>query len=311
MKNFKWLGLFLVILLAVGAVAAGCGQSNEGGNDQDAVETVQIMIKGSDSEVNLVTRLAEEFMNENQHVIIAVTGGGSGVGIASLIDGDIDIANSSRPMKGSEKDDVKAKQGEDAYAVRFAVDGVAVIVHPENPIEEITVDDLGKIYRGEITTWKEIGGADVEINLYGRQSTSGTYVFFMESVLKGEYAPTMRNRGGNADIVEAVKSDASGIGYVAIGYAAEDGKSAPGLKALLVSAAAGQEAYSPTVLANITSGNYPLTRPLYQFTIGKPAGAILDFLNFEVSEVGQAFVMEEGFYPITDEDENFNNTALQ
>lgn len=311
MKSLKWLGLFLVILLALGTVVAGCSRIDDGGINGDAVERVHIMIKGSDSEVNLVTRLAEEFMKENRHVIIAVTGGGSGVGIASLIDGDIDLANSSRPMKDSEKDDLKTKQGEDVHAVRFAVDGVAVIVHPDNLIDEITLEDLGKIYRGEIANWKEIGGADLEINLYGRQSTSGTYVFFMESVLKGEYAPTMRNLGGNADIVEAVKNDITGVGYVAIGYAAEDGKSAPGLKALKVSTAAGQEAYSPTVLANIISGNYPLTRPLYQFIIGKPAGAILEFLKFEVSETGQAFVIEEGFYPITDEDKTFNKVALQ
>jgi phosphate transport system substrate-binding protein len=310
MKRLKWLGLFFVMFLSIGAVFSGCGQST-GGSADGALETVNIMIKGSDSEVNLVTRLAEEFMLQNKHVIIAVTGGGSGVGIASLIDGDIDIANSSRPMKDSEKADLKAKQGQDPYAVRFAVDGVAVIVLPDNPIDEITVEDLGRVYRGEVTNWKEIGGADQSINLYGRQSTSGTYVFFMESVLKGEYAPTMRNLGGNADIVEAIKSDGSGVGYVAIGYAAEDGKPATGLKALKVSGAAGQEAYSPVVLANIISGSYPLTRPLYQYIIGKPTGAILEFLKFETSDAGQAFVLEEGFYPITDEDKSFNREALQ
>lgn len=312
MKRLKMSGLLLAVILAAVLAVAGCGQNgaNSGDGGEGAVETVQIMIKGSDSEVNMVARLAEEFMNEHQNIVIAVTGGGSGAGIASLIDGDIDIANSSRPMKDSEKEDLKTKQGVEPYAVRFAVDGVAVIVHSDNPIEEITMDDLGKIYRGEITNWKEVGGADQQINLYGRQSTSGTYVFFMETVLKGEYAPTMRNLGGNADIVEAVKNDVSGIGYVAIGFAASDGKSVPGLKALKLSAAAGAEAYSPAILSNITGGLYPLTRPLYQFTIGKPTGAVLEFLKFEVSEAGQAIVLEEGFYPITEADKDFNKRAL-
>ncbi len=303
MKKSVLFSLAALVLLLAG-LAAGCGQ----GSGRDAVS---IMIKGSDSEVNLVTRLAEEFMKENPGVVIAVTGGGSGVGIAGLIDGDIDIANSSRPMKDSEKEQLKTKQGAEPYAVRFAVDGVAVIVNGDNPLEEITMEDLGKVYRGEITNWAELGGADREINLYGRQSTSGTYVFFMELVLKRDYAATMRNLSGNADIVEAVKNDAGGVGYVAIGYATEDGKPAPGLKALRIAAAAGAPSYSPLLLENITGGNYPLTRPLYQFTSGKPEGAVLEFLKFATSDAGQNIVLAEGFYPITGADKTFNQKALE
>ena len=304
--------LFGVVLLVLTLGVAGCGQSdNDNTNGDDEPQTVSIMIGGSDSEVNVVTRIAEEYMNANSHVSIAITGGGSGVGISSLIDGDIDIANSSRPMRDSEIEQVKTNRGEDVYAVRFAVDGVAVIVNEENPVSELTVDQIGAIYRGDITNWSDVGGEDRAITLFGRQSTSGTYVFFMELVVQGEYSPTKRNLGGNADIVEAVRTDAGGIGYVAIGYAMEGDKTAPGLKALEVAADDNSPAYTPIVLENVTSGDYPLTRPLYQFVAGKPEGAMLDFFLYEVSEAGQQLVLDEGFYPITAADREFNKRALE
>jgi phosphate transport system substrate-binding protein len=314
MKQKRWLALFGVALLVLALLVTGCGQSaapaeteaDEDSGAEEAPESSSIMIAGSDSEVNLVTRLAEEYMNANPNVAIAVTGGGSGVGISSLIDGDIDIANSSRPMKEAEEADLKAKQGQDTYAVRFAVDGVAVVVHKDNPVAELTVDQIGAIYRGEITNWSEVGGDNLDITLYGRQSTSGTYVFFMEKVVQADYSPEMRNLAGTSDIVEAVTNDLGGIGYAAIGYATKDG-----IKAILVSADEASEAFDPTILENVTSGDYPLTRPLYQFVIGKPSGAILDFLLFEVSEAGQQLVLDEGFYPITNADVDFNKKAIE
>ncbi|MGM0688505.1 MAG: phosphate ABC transporter substrate-binding protein [Bacillota bacterium] len=321
MNQKRWLTLAGIILLAAVMLLSGCGgqqaanpvetpdngETNTGDDAEEEIkEPVSIMLGGSDSEVNVVTRLAEEYMNDNPHVSIAVTGGGSGVGISSLIDGDIDVANSSRPMKDSELEEVKAKHGVEAYAVRFAVDGVAVIVNENNPVEELTVDQIGAIFRGELTNWSEVGGENMEITLYGRQSTSGTYVFFMEKVVQGEYSERKRNMAGTSDIVEAVIGDAGGIGYAAIGYANEDG-----IKALSVAADEGSQAYDPTVLENVTSGDYPLTRPLYQFIAGKPEGALLDFFLFEVSDAGQAIVLEEGFYPITAADVEFNKAALQ
>lgn len=311
MNRNRWLTLIGLILIGALLFVTGCGGSSvpadQGGNDGAAENgSVSLMIAGSDSEVNLVTRLAEEYMNANSGVAIAVTGGGSGVGISSLIDGNIDIANSSRPMKESEEADLKAKQGQDAYAVRFAVDGVAVVVHKDNPVVELTVDQIGAIYRGEITNWSEVGGENLDITLYGRQSTSGTYVFFMEKVVQADYSPEMRNLAGTSDIVEAVTNDLGGIGYAAIGYATKDG-----IKAVLVAADEASEAFDPTILENVTSGKYPLTRPLYQFVIGKPTGAILDFLLYEVGETGQQLILEEGFYPITDADKEFNQKALQ
>jgi phosphate transport system substrate-binding protein len=151
-----------------------------------------------------------------------------------------------------------------------------------------------------------VGGSDLPVTLYGRQSTSGTYVFFMESVVKADYSPEMRNLAGTSDIVEAVAGDIGGIGYAAIGYADREG-----IKALAVAADNNTEAFLPTIIENVTSGNYPLTRPLYQFVTGKPDGAILDFLLFETGSEGEAIVLEEGFYPITEADRDFNRAALE
>lgn len=318
MNQKRWLTLLGLVVMVSIMLVAGCGsevatdeapdaEADNGGIEEDvAAETSSIMIAGSDSEVNLVTRLAEEYMNANPNVSIAVTGGGSGVGISSLIDGDVDIANSSRPMKDEEIDALKANQGEDVHAVRFAVDGVAVVVNENNPVTELTVDQIGAIYRGEITNWSAVGGEDLEITLYGRQSTSGTYVFFMEKVVQADYSPEMRNLAGTSDIVEAVTGDVGGIGYAAIGYATKDG-----IKALNVKADDNASAYDPTVLENVTSGNYALTRPLYQYVSGKPSSAILEFFLFEVSEEGQNIVLDEGFYPITAADLDFNKDALE
>ncbi len=317
MNQKRWLTVLGLVLLVTMLLVTGCGgqktvpdaapgEADENGAAEEAPkEAASIMIGGSDSEVNLVTRLAEEFMNANAHVSIAVTGGGSGVGISSLIDGDIDIANSSRPMKDAEVDNHKNKQGEDVYALRFAVDGVAVVVNANNPLTELTVDQIGAIFRGEISNWSEVGGEDLAITLYGRQSTSGTYVFFMEKVVQADYSPKMRNLAGTSDIVEAVTVDAGGIGYAAIGYATKEG-----IKALEVAADKNSPAFTPIILENVTSGNYPLTRPLYQYVSGKPGGAILEFFLFELSEEGQQIVLDEGFYPITEADKDFNKKAL-
>ena len=309
--NIAFLFVFLAAaLILVVYVMTGCGQDSPGGAETGEQSASTIQIRGSDSEVNLVQRLAELFMDENTGVQIAVTGGGSGTGIAALIDNTIDIANSSRPMKQEEFDQAKAN-GVDAVPVRFAVDGVAVIVNENNPLDTLSVKEIGAIFRGDITNWKEVGGEDSPIGIYGRQSNSGTYVFFMEQVLQGDYTPQMRNMGGNADIVEAITSDKTGIGYVAIGYVTDGGSVRAGIKPMNVSRKPGETGFTPIKLENITSGKYPITRPLYQFINGQPAGALKDFIMFELSDRGQEIVLEQGFYPITDEDREFNKNSLQ
>lgn len=252
-----------------------------------------IQVKGSDSEVNLVQRLAEEFMKIHPGASIAVTGGGSGAGIAAIIDGATTIANSSRDMKGAEKIEASRK-GVDVRSFVFATDGLAVIVHPENPMETIDVDTLGAIFRGDTTTW-EGGGA---VSLYGRQSNSGTYDYFKSAAVKGEYASSLKQMNGTAQIVESVKVDVGGIGYVAAGYVSGD--KGVGVKVLKVSTAGG-EPVSPNDEGAVLSGAYPLARPLYQFVNGVPTGQVRDFLAFEASPEGQAIVKEMGFYAIAEQ----------
>lgn len=273
---------------------------------KEAQSQNMIQVKGSDSEVNLVQRLAELFMEKKPGVNIAVTGGGSGTGIAALINKQTDIANSSRELNPKEEQAAKAA-GVQAFRVVFATDGISVIMHPSNPVSKLTVEQIGKIFKGAITNWKEVGGKDNEVSLYGRQSNSGTYVFFREFVLKGDYSPRMKSMNGNAQIVEAIKRDIGGIGYVAVGYVVnEKGEVMSGVKILNVAKDGKSEAYSPVKMENVMSGKYPISRPLNQYLNGKPSGKLLDFIRFEISKEGQEVVRKGGFFPVQKEWMEFN-----
>jgi phosphate transport system substrate-binding protein len=271
MKRRIGAGMFLALL------AVGCGGGQKDSNT--------IQIKGSDSEVNLVQSLAEAYMAKDKSVTISVQGGGSGVGIAAIINKEVDIANSSRAMKEDEIAKAKAN-GVDPVGFIFARDAIAVIVHPDNPLNDISMENLGKLYRGEIKNWKEIGGPDIPVSLYGRQSNSGTFVFFRETVLKGDYSPNMKAMNGNSQIVDAIKTDKGGIGYVALGYVKKGNEFTPGVKVLTV------DGVEPG-----TQG-YKIERPLYQYLRGKPKGKIRDFLSFELSDEGQALVEKGGFLSV-------------
>jgi phosphate transport system substrate-binding protein len=265
-----------------------------------------IQVKGSDSEVNLVQRLAEIFMKKHPDANIAVTGGGSGTGIAALINKKTDIANSSRDLSPKEEEAAK-KAGIQPFRVVFATDAISVVTHPSNPVSKLNLEQLGKIFKGEITNWKEVGGKDVKISLYGRQSNSGTYIFFREFVLKGDYSPHMKSMNGNAQIVEATKIDTAGIGYVAVGYVVNvKGEVMPGIKILSIAKDGKSEAYSPIKIENVMTGKYPVSRPLNQYLNGKPSGKLLDFIRFELSEEGQEIVRQQGFFPVQKEWVEFN-----
>ena len=257
-----------------------------------------IQVKGSDSEVNLVQRLAEVFMQKNPGVNISVTGGGSGTGIAALINKQTDIANSSRELSAKEEEAAK-KVGVNPFRVAFATDAVSVILHPGNPLSKLTIDQLGKIFKGEIGNWKEVGGPDLKISLYGRQSNSGTYVFFREFVLKGDYSQHMKSMNGNAQIVEGVQRDKAGVGYAAVGYiVGEKGEVKPGIKILNVAKDDKSEAFSPAKMENVMSGKYPISRPLNQYLNGQPTGKLLEFMKFQIGPEGQEIVKKQGFFPI-------------
>ena len=252
-----------------------------------------LQVKGSDTLINLVQRLAEEYMAKYPGKSVAVTGGGSGVGIAALTNKKCDIADSSRAMKDTEIDQAVAR-GVKPTRIVIAIDGLSVITNSQNSVTQLTIGEIGKIFRGEITNWSEVGGKNMPITLYGRQSNSGTYVFFRDFVLAGEYSSKMNSMNGNAQIIEGVKNDPSGIGYVGVGYV----KSASGITVLKVASKAGGTYSSPLNEEEVNKGIYPIARPLEQYINGMPAGAIKDFLAFELSPEGQKIVEEEGFFPI-------------
>jgi phosphate transport system substrate-binding protein len=260
-----------------------------------------IEIKGSDTLINMVQVLAESYMKGHPGISISVTGGGSGTGIAALTNKRCDIANSSRSMKAKEIEDAN-NRGIDPKRIVVAIDALSLIVNANNPIEKLTVDEIGKIYRGDVKNWKDIGGSDTPIALYGRQSNSGTYDFMKESVLKGEYSPSMKAMNGNAQIVEAIKQDAGGVGYVGVGYVQD----ATGIKVLDVASSQSLGYFSPLNLMNIKTGNYPITRPLNQYVNGAPKGIVKDFIEFELSREGQNIVEQQGFYSPPNEYRKYN-----
>jgi phosphate transport system substrate-binding protein len=264
-----------------------------------------IQIKGSDTLINAVQKLAEAYMTKKPGANIAVTGGGSGTGIAALINKRCDIANSSRQIKAKEVEDANAK-GIDPKRVIVAIDGLSIIVSAQNNVEKLTVDQIGKIYRGEVKNWDEVGGADSSITLYGRQSNSGTYDFMKEVVMKGEYSSSLKSMNGNAQIVEAVKQDISGIGYVGVGYA----KEATGIKVLQVASIPSMGYFSPLNAMDVKSGRYPITRPLNQYLNGNPKDTAKDFIIFELSKEGQDIVEKEGFFAVPEEYQRYNDETL-
>lgn len=258
-----------------------------------------IQIKGSDTLVNLVQRLSEVYMEKNPDNYVAVTGGGSGVGIAALISNRVAVADASRPMKDKEYATAQ-KNGVLPVEIVIGIDGLSVIINASNPIKSLTIDQLGAMFRGDVTNWKEVGGPNLPISLYGRQANSGTYDFFMEHVLGNKnYSQRMKQMNGNAQIVEGIKVDKAGIGYVGIGYVFNDkGKVRDGITVLEVAKDARSKPVTPLVAANVKSGAYPIARALFQYINGKPAGNVRDFIKFELGAEGQKVVEEMGFYPV-------------
>ena len=299
MKKVKFYSIVILIVI-ISLSLVGCGS----GNQQKAIQ-----IKGSDTEVNVVQHLAESYM-ESSDLKISVTGGGSGTGIAALINNEVDIANSSRDMKESE---IENAENNNITPVRFiiAMDGLSIVVNETNSVKELTVEEIGKIFKGEINNWSQLGGSDLPISLYGRQSNSGTYIFFRDKVLKGDYSQDMKRMNGNAQIVESIKADKAGISYVGVGYAVdENNNEVDGLKIVNVAIDENTTAVSPLKAENVKNGSYPLARPLNQYIDGKPEGALLDFIKYELSAEGQNIVVDEGFYPISPEFQEINEKNL-
>jgi len=271
-----------------------------------------IQIKGSDTMVNLVQILAEEYMGKTPGSAIAVLGGGSGTGVTGLINQTCDIANSSREWKPKEVDQAWEKGVKPRFFV-VAVDGLSVIVNEKNPLEQVTMAQVGALFRGEIKNWKAVGDYPKPVSLYGRQSNSGTYVFMQEFVLGNKnYSTDMKEMNGNAQIIEGVLQDEGAIGYVGVGYLFDkDGRVRQGLKILKVSKEPGGAGFMPTDKAAVDSGDYPIARPLYMSTNGKPKPGPAAFLAWISGPEGQSIVEREGFFPISPVHKAQNDKNLQ
>ena len=259
-----------------------------------------IQIKGSDTLVNLVQILAEQYMEKNPGTALAVLGGGSGTGIVGIINRTCDIANHSREWRQKEIDLAWEKGVKPRFFV-IAVDGVSIVVNEKNPLTQLSMGEVGAMYRGEVKNWKAVGGPDKAVSLYGRQSNSGTYGFFQEHVLGNKnYSTDVKEMNGNAQIIEGLLQDEGGIGYVGVGYLFDaSGNVRKGLKVLNISKAPGAPAFSPLDKAAVDNGDYPVARTLLQATAGKPSQAIADFIRFEMSDEGQKVVEKEGFFAIS------------
>jgi phosphate transport system substrate-binding protein len=291
-KMRTWVALAVGMALVAGALTlTGCNTPSTDGANTTAPEAKKpelsgtITVAGSDTMVNMAQAWAKGFMAANPNVQIAVKGGGSGTGITSLINGQVDIANASREMKAEEKDQLKAKGGE-AVEAKVARDGIAVIANSANKVDGLTKDQLGKIYRGETMNWKDVGGADKTIILVSRDPSSGTYEYFKEAVVGKDknYAKSAKLLPSNQAIVDEVKANADAIGYVGVGYESVDVK---------VVALDGVKASVDTVL----DGTYGLSRGLYMYTNGQPKGLPTAFIDWVLSDAGQTVVTDEGFVP--------------
>jgi phosphate transport system substrate-binding protein len=256
-----------------------------------APEKATLSVKGSDTMVILGQRWAETYMNANPGVSVQVTGGGSGTGIAALINGTTDICEASRPMKDKEKDDTQAKRGARAVEIKVALDALAVYVNEKNPIKEISIPALSKIYKGDTTTWKDVGGANHAVVLYGRENNSGTYGYFKEHVLENkDFAAAVQTLAGTSAVASAVKGDAFGIGYGGIAYL-------EGIRALKVKKDDTSDAIAPS-LETAQNGTYPIARFLYFYTAGEPTGLAKRFIDWVKSPDGQKVIELVGYYPL-------------
>ncbi len=256
-----------------------------------------IQIKGSDTMVNLGQAWAEEFSRKNPGVNAAVTGGGSGTGIAAMIAGTADIAISSRTMK--EKEINKAKQnGIEPFEIKAALDGLAVVAHPSNPVSQLTIEQLSDIFTGKIKNWKEVGGNNLQIVILSREINSGTHVYFKEHVLrKGdeksveEFSPMALLMSSSQAIAEEVSQNPNAIGYYGMGYIS------PKQKVISVAKDANSP-YAAPVMENVRDNSYPISRPLLLYTKGQPQGIVKAFVDFALSAEGQEIVRKTDFVPV-------------
>lgn len=282
-------------------LGSGCGKSSSDRTteESDKPSSQSIQVKGSDTMVNLAQAWAEEYKKVAPAVSVEVSGGGSGVGITALIKGTIDIADASRNMKPAEIDQAKKNTGKDPKEFIVGYDALAIYVHKNNPLDEITSEQIAQIYseNGTITKWSQLGvtipgASDDTIVRVSRQSSSGTYEFLREHVLQNkDFKNGSRDMNGSKEVVELVSTTPTAIGYSGMGYAT------PAVKMLKVAAKKGDPAYPPSV-ENTLSKAYPIARSLQVYTLGEPQGAVKEYIDWTLSEAGQKIVESSGYVPI-------------
>lgn len=249
-----------------------------------------ITIKGSDTLVRLGQRWAEEYMKKNEGAVVQVSGGGSGTGIAALLNGGTDICEASRDMKEKEYKLAEHK-GIKPYRISVALDGISIYLNEANPVKELSFAQLKGMYTGAITNWKEVGGNDATIILYGRENNSGTYAFLQKKVLnKEDYTERTQTLPGTAAVVNAVSKDKNGIGYGGIAWA-------KGVKFAAIRKSDKDAAVVPSS-ETVSNGTYPISRDLYWFFNGKPAGEVQKLVNWALSEEGQKVAADMDYIPL-------------
>jgi phosphate transport system substrate-binding protein len=290
------LGLFFI---AVTAVLTACGAAKDPGSASAESGPVRaIQNKGSDTLVNIALAWAETYRTVEPSVDIAVTGGGSGTGIAALINGTVDIANASRPMKDNEIEDARANGIEPVEHV-VAIDALAVIVHPDNPVNELTIGQLADIFTGRVTRWSELGGDDNPIVIVSRETNSGTHVYFLEEVVRrGEshntdiFAPQTILMPSSVGITSEIRRNPNAIGYDGLGYVD------PEHEKILSVAQDDDSSYVAPSVETASDNSYPLSRNLFMYTAGEPTGAVADYLDWILGSEGQQIVADLGFVPL-------------
>lgn len=300
-KQINWsIRAGAVATLAAGLFLTGCGKSDSAG-DAPKVAKKTVANIGSDTMVNLAAAWAEAYGEVDKSTVIEVNGGGSGVGIKGLINGTAELANSSRHIEDKEKAELKEKRQLDSKEFIVGFDALAIYVHKDNPMTEITVEQLAEIYRsdGKITKWSELGVTSIpgakgdELIRVSRQNNSGTYEYFKEAVVgkKNEFKLGSLDMNGSKDVVELVGKTPNAIGYSGMGYAT------PAVKKLKVAKKKGDPYVEPSIAATHDK-SYPIARPMYFYTAGEPAPHVKAYIDWAMSDAGQKIVETTGYVPL-------------
>jgi phosphate transport system substrate-binding protein len=291
----------MALLLAICFTQAGCGKRGNAGGGSGSASATSIQNIGSDTMVNLAQAWAEEYHKVDPSVSVEVSGGGSGIGIAALLNGTCDIANSSRKLEPAEVEKAKAKYGTDPKEFMVGYDALSIFVHKNNPLSEISLEQLAEIYKegGNISKWSQLGVQSIpgaqgdDIVRVSRQNNSGTYHYFREVVIgkKGDFKAGSVDLNGSKDVVETLAKTPNAIGYSGLGYATPD------VKIVKVAKKKGEPAIQPSIETTLNK-TYPIARPMFMYTPGNPPPHVQKFLDWVLADAGQSIVKDTGYIPL-------------